>query len=73
MNKLYNACAVLQGTPGVSGWLQMGFALALVTLPLLGCVPRVQTRDSTAQPMTLDARWSANPDRARQGFSQLPR
>jgi hypothetical protein len=75
MNKLYDTGAVVPGTTGGSalGVFQAAFALALTALPLLGCVPRVQSRDSAAQPLTLDARWSADPDRARQGFSQLPR
>ena len=75
MNKLYGGDARMPGKTGGSALrvFQAGFTLALTALPLLGCGSRVQSRDSTAQPLTLDARWSADPDRARHGFSQLAR
>jgi hypothetical protein len=38
---------------------------------LFGCVPRVQSRDSAAQPLTLDARWSAYPEPTRQGAGRF--
>jgi hypothetical protein len=74
MNELYHTGAAVPGTIGGSslGVFQAAFTLALTALPLLGCVPRVLSGDSAAQPLTLDARWSADPDRARHGFSQLP-
>ena len=48
------------------------FALAMVAWLLLGCAAHTVSRDNNAQLMTLDARWSADTARTRQGFSQIP-
>jgi hypothetical protein len=70
MNKLYGTGAVVPGTTGASSFFQV----VLVALPLLGCMQRVQpVQSSVALPLTLDARWSADPERAQHGFSQLHR
>jgi hypothetical protein len=73
MNELYDTGAAVPRMTGDSGLFQAACSLALVALPLLGCVPHAQPRDSAAHPLTLDTRWSTDPERAQHGFSQLPR
>jgi hypothetical protein len=74
MSELYDIDGVMPGTTGGSGpgVFQTAFTLALVAWLLLGCTARLVTRDSEAQSLMLDTRWSADTERARQGFSQIP-
>jgi hypothetical protein len=70
----YDTDVIVPGmTSSDPGMFQRAFTLALVAWLLLGCTARLVSRDSEAQPLTLDTRWSADPERAQQGFSQIPR
>jgi hypothetical protein len=73
MSELFDADGVVPGTTLSSdvGVFQRAFTPALVAWLLLGCTARLVSRDNEARSLMLDTRWSADTERAQQGFSQI--